>query len=238
MDEEGSPYFGMKISFRSSHLGSGLLWHPKADDDDDYSSDSSLRSFSADEVAELEEKTGRLAPDMVDSLLDEIAEQALESERQVAQGLVHVLEGSLREEHALAVGHDTLDAPAEKFAQLLAYGDSNNREGQTVSRKSQATQTTEMIELMDRREAKLEKGCTCIVETVHQMKSLLEQLQFHWQSFSGPSGGDAFLHLSMDIATEIEGNAMQLIKWSEAQRAACLAASASSTCPGARVSPN
>ncbi|XP_065345797.1 uncharacterized protein LOC135943267 [Cloeon dipterum] len=212
------------MSLRSSHLGhlgSGLLWHRKqADDDDDSSSDSSsLRSFSADEVAELEEKTGRLAPDMVDSLLDEIAEQALESERQMAKGLVHVLEESLREEHALAVGHDTLDALAERFAQLLAKGESD---GQTVSRKSQATQTTQMIELMDRREAKLEKGCSCIVETVHQMKSLLEQLQRHWQSSSSPSGGDAFLHKSMGIATEMEGKAMRLIECTEAHRAACL----------------
>ncbi|CAB3383443.1 Hypothetical predicted protein [Cloeon dipterum] len=213
------------MSLRSSHLGhlgTGLLWHRKADDDDDSSSDSSLRSFSADEVAELEDKTGRLAPDMVDSLLDEITEQALESERQVAKGLVHVLEESLREEHALGVGHDTLDTLAEKFAQLLAYGDSDDGEGQTVSRKSQATQTTEMIELMDRREAKLENGCSCIVETVHQMISLLEQLQFHWQSFSGPGGVDAFLHKSMGIATEMEGKAMRLIECTEAHRAACL----------------
>ncbi|CAB3368076.1 Hypothetical predicted protein [Cloeon dipterum] len=219
--EGGSPFYDLKISSRSGqHLG--VLWHPKADDDE-LSPDSSLRSSSAYEVAELEEKCDRLSPDAEDSLLDEIAEQALESERQVDKGLVHGLEESLREEHALGGGHghghSTLDALAGKFVQLA------------VSRKRQ---TTEMIELIDRREAN-ENGHSCIVHTVHQMKRLLDHLHFHWHSFSGPGGGDAFLHMSMDLATAMESKSMQITQWTMTHRAACLAASASSTCPGASV---
>ncbi|CAB3386651.1 Hypothetical predicted protein [Cloeon dipterum] len=97
-------FYDLKISSRSGQHH-GVLWHPKADDDDDdddeLSPDSSLRLSSAYEVAELEEKCDRLAPDTEDSLLDEIAEQALESERQVDKGLVHGLEESLRDSNLI-----------------------------------------------------------------------------------------------------------------------------------------